>query len=374
VAILGFIIFLQRHSMPITRLSTKPLYEQLKNTLRRQILEAELQPGALMPSERELCEQYEVSSTTVRRALQELVREGLVHRRAGLGTFVSPKIRRRILLIVVGFEKPAWRERSYFFSDLIAGIAAATWESGAIFSVVHVDDNVESLVSSMIEEMACDGFLLRLEGDLEDEYLLPLLETGFPYVVIKRYAPHRPINCVVVDDEQVAIAATNHLIELGHTRIGLISTQNVVHGRDRYHGYLKALESRNLDTDPSLVCLAKDYYEEYGFEAAAKLLALRDRPTAIFAASDLLAVGAYSAIEDAGLRIPEDVAVVGCADIPAAASLSPPLTTVRIPYYDLGLESTKLLLDLLCNRAQSPKKIAVEHELVVRESCGGVRV
>jgi DNA-binding LacI/PurR family transcriptional regulator len=359
--------------MPIIRLSTKPLYGQLKDTLRRQILEGELQPGALMPSERQLCEQHEVSSTTVRRALQELVREGLVRRRAGLGTFVSTKIRRRILLIVVGFEKPAWRERSYFFSDLIAGIAAATWESGAIFSVVHVEDSVESLISSMIEEMAYDGFLLRLEGDLEDEYLTPLLETGFPYVIIKRYAPHRPINCVVVDDEQIAIGATNHLIELGHTRIGLISTQNVVHGRDRYLGYLKALEAHGLDIDPSLVCLAEDYYEECGFGAAAKLLALRDRPTAIFAASDLLAVGAYSAIEEAGLRIPEDVAVLGCADIPVAASLSPPLTTIRVPYYDLGLESTKLLLDLICNSAQPPKKITIGHELVVRESCGRLR-
>jgi DNA-binding LacI/PurR family transcriptional regulator len=360
--------------MPVTHLSGKPLYEQLRQTLRREILEGELEPGALMPSERQLCEQYEVSSTTVRRALHELVKEGLVRRRAGLGTFVSPKIRRRILLIIVGFDKPAWRERSYFFSDLIAGIAAATWESGAIFSVVHVDDDVGTFISSMIEEMAFDGFLLRLEGDLLDEHLSPFLENRFPYVAIKRYTPDRSINCVIVDDVQVALKATEHLISLGHERVGLISTNNVVHGKDRHAGYLKALETNGLEMDPGLVCLVEDYYEEYGHQATAKLLALKDRPTAIFAASDLLAMGAYSAIKEAGLRIPQDVAVVGCADIPAAASLSPPLTTIRIPYYDLGMQSTNLLLDLICNRAQPPQKITVECEFVARESCGSMRV
>ena len=362
--------------MPVAHLSSKPLYQQLKETLRRQILEGELQPGTLIPSERQLCEQYGVSSTTVRRALQELVRDGLIHRRAGIGTFVSSPSRRSILLIVVGFDNPAWLKRSYFFSDLIAGIATVTWENNAIFSVVHLlssacaDGGVQSLISSIMDETSYDGFLLRLEGNLQEEYLSPFFETGFPYVVIKRYLPQRPTNCAVVDDEQIALEATDHLVGLGHTRVGLITTRSLTHGSDRYKGYLKSLEAHGIRTDPSLVCWAKDYYEEYGHEAAARLLALDDRPTAIFAASDLLAVGAYSAIEEAGLRIPEDVAVVGCADIPAAASLSPSLTTVRVSYYDLGVQATRLLLDIISNKVQPPQKVTIEHPLIVRESCG----
>jgi len=323
-----------------------------------------------------LCEQYGISSTTVRRTLQELVRDGLIHRRAGIGTFVSSPSRRSILLIVVGFDNPEWLKRSYFFSNLIAGIATVTWENDAIFSVVHLlasacaDGGVESLISSIIDEMSFDGFLLRLEGNLQEEYLTPFFNSGFPYVVIKRYLPHRPINCVVVDDKQIAFEATGYLIGLGHVRVGLITTRSQMTGSDRYKGYLKSLETHGIAADPSLICWAKDYYEEYGYEAAVKLLALEDRPTAIFAASDLLAVGAYAAIKEAGLRIPEDVAVVGCADIPAAASLVPSLTTVKVFYYDLGVQSTKFLLDIISDKMQPPQKVTIEHSLIMRESCG----
>lgn len=356
----------------INRLSPKPLYQQIKQILERQILEGALREGDLIPSERELCEQYGVSSTPVRRALQELVREGLIRRRPGIGSFVSSESRNLyLLLLIIGFDKAEWRRVACIFSELIGGIAEVTWEHQATFSVAHVPtgfDDIRPYIRSVIQEGEFDGILLRLGGDLQEEYLAPLLETGFPYVVIKRHLPNRMINCVINDDVQGAFMATEHLIKSGHTKIGFIAPQHIAVGKNRCQGHFKALEVNGLEADPDLVCYTDDFMEETGRRAASKLLASRHKPTAIFAPSDIMAIGAYRAIEEAGLRIPEDVAVVGYDDIPLAATLSPPLTTVSTPYYRFGTQSASLLLDIITKKIEPPRQLVIEQSLVVRES------
>jgi DNA-binding LacI/PurR family transcriptional regulator len=278
-----------------------------------------------------------------------------------------------LLLLILGFQEADWRKHANLFSDLIGGIAKVTWEHQAVFSVAHVPtefNDLRSYMYSVIQEGMFDGILLRVAGDLQEDYLIPFLETGFPYVVIKRYLPHRIINCVVVDDVQGAFVATEHLIKSGHTRIGLIAPQSIVVGRDRCKGYFKALEAYGLEADPDLVCYTNDFLEESGCRTASKLLALEDRPAAIFAPSDMLAFGVYRAIKKAGLLIPEDVAVVGYDDIPSAATLSPPLTTVRTPYYEFGAQSASLLLDIITQKVKPPQSVVIEHSLIVRESSG----
>ena len=304
----------------INRMSPKPLYQQVKDMLEHQILTGELGEGEPIPSERELCEQYSVSATPVRRALQELVRDGLIRRRPGIGSFVSSEARSLdLLLLITGFEEEAWRRYSYLFSELIGGIARVTWERNATFSVARVPigyGDIKSYLYSVIREGTFDGILLRMGGDLEEDCLVPLLETGFPYVAIKRYLSNRMINCVINDDVQGAFAATEHLIKLGHTRIGLIAAEHIRVARDRCEGYLGALEAHGIEVDPDLIYHCGDYMEETGRKAAETFISLANRPTAIFAPGDIVAIGAYHAIQEAGLRIPEDVAVVGYDDIP----------------------------------------------------------
>jgi LacI family repressor for deo operon, udp, cdd, tsx, nupC, and nupG len=354
----------------VNYLSSKPLHQQIKQILERQILQKELEEGELIPSEKELCEQFGVSSTTVRRALHELVRDGLIYRRPGIGSFVSSAAKQlSLLLLVSGFDDAAWHAN--LFGELIGGIAKVTWEHSTTLSVVHVPPGfkgVRSYLYSVIEEDVFDGILLRVAGDLEEDYLVPLLETGCPYVAIKRYLPHREINCVVHDDLQGAFRATEHLIKLGHTRIGLIASQHTIVGRDRSQGYFKALEAYEVDADPSLIRYSDSFREEEGHRATSELLSLEERPTAVFAASDRLAVGAYRAIEETGLRIPEDVAIVGYGDIPPIRLLSPPLTTVRLSYRDLGIQSVSLLLDIITHKVRPPQRVVIESSLIVRES------
>jgi LacI family xylobiose transport system transcriptional regulator len=209
-----------------------------------------------------------------------------------------------------------------------------------------------------------------MSGDLQPELLDPFLETGFPYVAIKRSLPGRSINCVVSDDVRDAFLATEHLIQLGHTRIGVIAPTNIAVGRDRTKGYFQALDAHGLKPNPAWVCYAENFFEETGYQCALELVQMRDRPTAVFALGDIVAIGAYRAIQEAGLCIPEDVAVVGHDDIPPAAEMSPPLTTMRTSYHEFGAAAVSLLLDILTRQVQPPKKVVVESSLVVRASSG----
>jgi len=278
-----------------------------------------------------------------------------------------------VLLLIIEFQEEDWRRHAHLFSEMIGGIVNVTWEQQATLSMVHVPmrfNDIGSYLHSLVEEDTFDGVLLRIAGDLSEDYLTPLAEAGFPYVVIKRYLPHRRINCVVNDDVQGAFMATEHLIKLGYTRIGLIVSNQIVVGRDRSRGFFEALEAYGLEADPDLVRYTDDFMEETGRRVTSELLVSRHRPEAIFAPSDILAMGAYHAVEEAGLRIPEDVAIVGYDDIPPAAQLSPPLTTVRTPYYDFGVQSASLLLDIINQKVRPPQKVVIEQSLVVRESCG----
>ncbi|HOG46396.1 MAG TPA: GntR family transcriptional regulator [Anaerolineae bacterium] len=359
--------------MPIERLAAGPLYLQLKSILQRQIDTGELQPGDMLPSLRELCRQYEVSSITVRRALQELVNEGRLQSQQGIGTFVTTRNRRpRLALVILGFIEREWRRNSGIFGDLIAGAATVAWEREALFSVTRVDPerDVAGFLASIVAERFFDGLLVRVLSDAHPADLQPVREAGLPYVVIKRYTPGVPTNCVVVDDVRAACEATSHLLAHGCRRIAFVCPQGTIVGRDRHEGYRRALAEHGLSYEPELVPPVADWFEERGYAALKALLALPQPPQAVFAAGDMLAIGAYRAAAELGLRIPQDLAVVGYDDIPAAATLQPPLTTVRTSYYDFGARATALLLDLIAHRVAGPQRIIMDAPLVVRGSCG----
>jgi LacI family transcriptional regulator len=159
-----------------------------------------------------------------------------------------------------------------------------------------------------------------------------------------------------------------HLLRLGRTRVATITgPQNMIAGADRLAGYTAALRGRGCIPDPSLI-VDGGFNETGGYRAMQQLLPLR--PDAVFAASDIMAIGALRALREAGVRVPEDVAVVGFDDLPQAAHTDPPLTTVRQPTYRLGTMTVDSLLDLIEYPDSSPRRIVLPTELVVRASCG----
>ena len=160
--------------------------------------------------------------------------------------------------------------------------------------------------------------------------------------------------------------AMQHLIELGHQRIGFITgAMDFGSALDRLRGYKEALEDAGIPFDPKLVCNG-DFTQASGHHAASDLLALNERPTAIFASNDLMAFGAMAAAMSMGLRIPEDVSVVGFDDVPVSTLVYPPLTTVRQPLFEMGCRTVDLLVALINAQPIAERTLVLPTKLIVR--------
>jgi DNA-binding LacI/PurR family transcriptional regulator len=164
------------------------------------------------------------------------------------------------------------------------------------------------------------------------------------------------------------LAATRHLLALGHRRIGVVSgPENVLCSRARLDGYRAAMDEAGVPIDPALIRYGNFHVQEGTTEGRA-LLALADPPTAIFAGNDLQALGVYQAAREARLHIPEDLSVIGFDDLPVASWVGPPLTTVRQPLVQMAMAAARLVLRLANGEQPSQTRIELATELIVRES------
>jgi LacI family transcriptional regulator len=200
--------------------------------------------------------------------------------------------------------------------------------------------------------------------------LLPLLESGIAIVrleAVRKQPGDQPLDNVYVDNVAAARVAAEYLITRGHRRIGIIAG-HLGPGRTRLLGYQSGLAAHGLSADQLLI-QAGDFTVQSGIDCTNTLLAASPRPTAILAANDLIAMGALSAIRAAGLRVPEDIAVVGFDDIQSAALVSPPLTTVSLFQEQIGRRAAEMLLERLDGTAPAGGRCEeLPASLVVRES------
>jgi DNA-binding LacI/PurR family transcriptional regulator len=189
-----------------------------------------------------------------------------------------------------------------------------------------------------------------------------------PIVTIGRRESLPGVSFVDVDNFQAAYNVVTHLVGLGRKRIAIISSPlGSTDGVDRVAGYRKALVSRGLPVDETLI-VEGDNTEKLAYQQAKKLLP--HSIDAIFAAGDRMALGAMRAINEQGFSVPEDIAIIGFDDLPVAVSANPPLTTVRQPLRALGTKVVNLLIEHIENPDDKPKKIFLDAELIIRKSCG----
>jgi LacI family transcriptional regulator len=211
-----------------------------------------------------------------------------------------------------------------------------------------------------------DGLILAAFG-VTDEDTTTLLEDGVPVVLLGQRLHGARADCVFTDDEHGGHEATRHLLERGHRRIGLISGREGPEGL-RTTGHHRALEEAGLEIDPSLQVVG-DWHRAGGAAAMRKLIELSERPTAVFAENDLMAIGALDAAREGNLLVPGDLAIVGFDDIEAAQMTTPPLTTVINPAYEVGRQAARLLLDRMTgNYEGGARVVALRSELVIRQS------
>ncbi len=260
----------------------------------------------------------------------------------------------------------------HFFPPLLQGVVQAAAGRGyeVMLSLFSDEGDLDSYVHS-VHNGYMDGAVAVVSALMSDVLLPRLQAEGFPLVTVGRW-PSVDAACVDVDNRAGARTATEHLLRIGYRRVGTITgPQNLPMPQDRLRGFEDALRARGLAVDRRLVVEA-DLTELGGMVAMQRLL--EAKPDAVFVQSDTMAIGALKAIRMAGLHIPEDIALVGFDDIPLAALVEPPLTTIRQPIQLLGHMAVELLLDALENpgNKSARRQLLLPTELVVRASCGAL--
>lgn len=257
-----------------------------------------------------------------------------------------------------------------YFSELIRGMDLKARARGLhlLVSSSHGDAS-EAAAALRAMHGRVDG-LLVMSPHLNTAALADNLPPGLPVVLISTRLPDSGVSSFAVDNHAGAFAMTRHLISRGHRRIAFIAgPENNYEAQERLRGYRSAL-AELLPKARELV-FAGDFNEESGWRAGSEIATMAERPQAVFAGNDMMAIGCLAALADAGLRVPQDVALAGFDDIPIARYVSPPLTTVRVRIAELG----SLALDRLASAIENPGRSAAHHqtlraELVVRQSCG----
>lgn len=262
------------------------------------------------------------------------------------------------------------RMQSPFAAATVQGIQDVLRQAGYSISIIYSnrdqDLTVEAIKSFYGRQV--DGILI-LNSWLH-HYNDPILALqDRPFIFINRRFSNCLQNCVAPGDRINARLATQHLVNLGHRRIGFISGMgDWIEAQNRQAGYRDVLARNGLPIDETLM-RPGDWGVDSGYRATQELLALAERPTAIFAASDMMAMGAIYAIQEAGLRIPRDVALVGYDDRDFAAWIRPALTTIRMPSYEMGQAAARQMLRQFAGE-ELEDATQIPGKLIVRQSCG----
>jgi LacI family transcriptional regulator len=262
-----------------------------------------------------------------------------------------------------------------FFVEIVAGIETVMSAHGYGLLLCSSGEDLKKERSEleMLRARQVDGIVLataHVSGNTD--VLKQIAALGCALVMIDR-DDHPRVRChrVLTDDEEVGRLAVAHLLDHGRRRIAHIGGPPIQHARRREEGYAKALRARGIEPDPSLVIRA-GFMEADGYGAMRQLLDVRPPVDAVFAANDPAAIGAMKAIWEAGLRVPQDVAVVGAGDVAHGDLLRVPLTTVAWSKEDLGRRAAELLLAQIGARTAGPhERVVIPPRLVARESSGG---
>jgi len=256
------------------------------------------------------------------------------------------------------------------FPPIVRGIEDYLTPKGyvALLGNTDNDDDRERRVIEGMRDRYIDGLVVAT-ARRHNPLLVEASRNGLPIVLVNRVVDDHLLPSVSVDDPLGARQAVAHLVGLGHRHIAHIAgPQEISTGYGRYRGYLGGMEAAGIAVGPHDVVFAETFSEAEGYRCARKLIGRRQAPTAIVAGNDMIALGVLRALADAGRSCPDDVSLVGFNDMPFMDRITPPLTTVRLPHYDVGAAAAQLLLERLADPGVPVKILYLPPELVVRSS------
>jgi LacI family transcriptional regulator len=311
---------------------------------------------------RVLNEEPFVKDSTRERVLK-VIRE-LGYRPNTLARSLRKQETRTIGLVVPNSANP-------FYADVGRGVEAISFDEGYNLILCNSDRNIEKeiMYADLLAQKQVDGIIFAGAwiGDQVD-HIRDLQNLGMPIVVVDRNIKDCEIDSVAADNYQGGWLATNHLLELRHKKIGCIAgVPQYTLNAQRLVGYQDAIREAGLLLDENLIYRA-DFQYEGGYEGALKLLSLEDRPTAIFAANDLMAVGAIRAALDCGISVPDELSVIGFDDIQMGAFVNPALTTISPNNQRMGEIAMRMLLDRIRQKDKPFRSEVLEVALVERQS------
>jgi LacI family transcriptional regulator/LacI family repressor for deo operon, udp, cdd, tsx, nupC, and nupG len=263
--------------------------------------------------------------------------------------------------------------RNPYYVDVIRGIEESAYSNGSAVLIGNFsqDPEKEKMYINILKSESVDGFIIAPHHG-HDLYVENLIDQKYAVVCIDRGLTNCSTDVVKSDNERGAFNATEHLIKLGHTRIAHITgNPSIPTTHERIAGYVAALRKYNLPVDEELIIgRASDF--ESGVAITAQLLDLRQPPGAIFTANNLITLGSLEKIHERGIKIPDEIAIVGFDDMYWAASLNPALTAVRQHGFEIGKRAIELLYQRIEDPARPAANVIINTDLMIRRSCGFV--
>lgn len=367
--------------------SKQHLYEKIMDYVKEKINNRELLPYQQLPTELELAEQFEVSRITSKRALAELEKEGLIKRERGKGSFVQPQSSLDTRKAEADFSALSSKTISLIVPcdpnnkplDYIIGAHDALMSKGYYLNV-HTcgsSETARDLLQSLPQEGVKGIIYYPVHDNDNIDVIHSLYMNEYPIVAIDKQVPV-PISYVVSDNFAGGQAAVSHLLDLGHTRIAYVTPQGIdfsASGRERYFGYCQGLKEGGIKVDTDLVFL--ELKKEIGLYAskremyislAHKLLQLE--VTAVQVVNDITAIELIKACSEAGIRIPEQLSVVGFDDLEISRHLDIPITSIAQDFAEIGRMAAEIVVASLESPFDTQQKIRIPVELKQRQSSG----
>ncbi|MBZ0293673.1 MAG: GntR family transcriptional regulator [Anaerolineae bacterium] len=363
----------------ISKESSLPLHVQLLDELRHKIMSGLLKPNEQLPGEWELVNSLNISRATIQRAWQSAQDEGLIYRITGKGTFVAEPISRYSGRNAIGFIIPEYR--GTFAMSLLSGAERMLRKAGYAVQFASTDREISEenrLLQKLVEDDVCGVILVPVHSSFQ-ERVLASKELSIPIVQMDRPMNGVALPCVTSNNYMGGLQAMNHLVDLGHRHILFVARPHLDLWpvAERYRAYQYSLRRIGIEPlEPLLVggdteLSSYEAYLQQNDEEIAPLierLQQANRPTAIFAVNDWIALRVYRAAELLGLHIPKDLSLVGFDDLDIAQYQKPPLTTVAQNANLMGAEAARRLLALIEGEEVSEILTLVPTRFVLRES------